>query len=72
MQRQCVTSSVIAALGYDHSDRILEVEFHTGRIYRYYLVPRAAFDRLLQADSIGDSFNRAIRTRYRGVEVTES
>jgi hypothetical protein len=71
VKRQPVKSSVITSLGYDDAERILEVEFHTGRIYRYFLVPRTTFDLLLAADSIGNYFNRAIRPRYRGIEVTE-
>jgi hypothetical protein len=69
--RRPVESSVIASVGYDGDERILEIEFHAGRVYRYFLVPRATFDLLMAADSIGNYFNRAIRPRYRGVEVTE-
>jgi lysyl-tRNA synthetase class 2 len=50
---------------------VLEVEFRTGRVYRYFLVPAAAYASLLRADSIGDTFNREIRNRYRSIEITD-
>lgn len=62
---------MIASIGYDGDGHVLEVEFHNDRIYQYFLVPRATFDLLMAADSIGNYFNRVIRPRYRGVEVTE-
>ena len=70
MERHQVDSSVILAVGYDDGASILEVVFRTGRTYRYFRVPPAAYDALVRAKSIGAYFNREIRPRYRGVEVT--
>jgi hypothetical protein len=70
MHRQQVDSSVIIAVGYDDGSAILEVVFRTGRTYRYFRVPPAAYRALMHAKSIGAYFNREIRPRYRGVEVT--
>jgi hypothetical protein len=70
MERHRVDSSVIIAVGYDDGSGILEVVFRTGRTYRYFRVPQKAYDAMLQAKSIGAFFNREIRPRYRGVEVT--
>lgn len=70
MERHQVDSSVILAVGYDDGASILEVVFRTGRTYRYFRVPPSAYDALLKANSIGGYFNRKIRPRYRGVEVT--
>ncbi len=64
MYRARVVSSVIAALGYDPNQSVLEVEFRSGRIYQYFLVPRSAYEELRGAQSIGEFFNREIRTRY--------
>ena len=69
MERQQVDSSVIVAVGYDAGSAILEVVFRTGRTYRYFRVPAAAYKALMHAQSIGGYFNREIRPRYRGVEV---
>jgi lysyl-tRNA synthetase class 2 len=62
---------VIEALAHDSATNVLEVEFRTGRVYRYFLVPAAAYASLLRADSIGDTFNREIRNRYRSIEITD-
>ena len=70
MKRHQVESSAILAVGYDAGSGILEVVFHTGRTYRYFEVPLAAYEALLDAESIGAYFNREIRPRYRGVELT--
>jgi lysyl-tRNA synthetase class 2 len=60
---------VIEALAHDSATNVLEVEFRTGRVYRYFLVPAAAYASLLQADSIGEHFNQEILNRYRSVEI---
>lgn len=60
-----VASSVIAEVTYDGNRSLLEVLFHTGRIYRYLGVPPEEYEALLAADSIGRYFNQEIRTRYR-------
>lgn len=44
MERQYVSSSNIASIGYDASDMILEVEFLNGAIYQYYDVPQSVYD----------------------------
>ncbi len=64
MRRTRVASSVIAALGYDGRQNLLEVEFHSGRVYQYFLVPNASYEALRTARSIGEYFNRKIRARY--------
>lgn len=68
-ERVRVKSSVIAAVTYDDAHSILQVEFHTGRIYDYLGVPRRAYEALLAAESIGQYFNQVIRTSYRSVLV---
>jgi KTSC domain len=65
MNVQNVTSSAISAIGYDPGRELLEVRFHTGRIYHYHNVPQSMYDRLMTARSHGTYFNRAIRDRFR-------
>ncbi len=60
-----VRSSVLAAVGYDHDRKVLEVRFRTGRIYHYFDVPYAAYEKLLAAPSAGKHFNKVIRPRFR-------
>lgn len=64
IQRTHVTSSAIASIGYDPVARVLEVEFASGNVYRYFDVPSDAHDRFLVADSKGAWFNREIRSRF--------
>lgn len=71
MRREPVDSSVIKTLGYNDATHLLEVEFQTGRIYQYFLVPSAVHTALMRAKSIGEYFNHRIRNRYRYVEVTK-
>jgi hypothetical protein len=62
---QSVDSSVLAAVGYDGKQHVLEATFRTGRVYRYFDVPTAVYKALLNAPSAGKYFNRNIRDRYR-------
>jgi hypothetical protein len=67
MRRERVKSSVILAVGYDAKRKVLEVEFHSGRIYHYLDVSRRDYDALRASDSVGKYFNHVIKTKYRGV-----
>jgi KTSC domain len=69
MQREPVKSTVVAAIGYSPISEELEVEFHSGRVYRYFHVPEDEYEALMSADSIGSYFNRRIRTEYDAAEV---
>ena len=61
--RQTVASSLIASLGYS-SDAVLEIQFTTGAIYRYFTVPRSVYASFLAAQSKGLFFNRHIKPRF--------
>ncbi|MBL8127022.1 MAG: KTSC domain-containing protein [Chloroflexia bacterium] len=56
MQRQPVESSMLRSAGYDPAREILELEFTSGRIYRYFGVPEDIFADLLSAESKGRYF----------------
>ncbi len=60
-----VESSVLRAVRYLPARRVLEVTFRSGRIYRYFDVPRNVYEKLLAAPSIGSYFNKTIRPNYR-------
>ena len=64
MERQTVSSSNLAAIGYDPVTQTLEVEFHGGRIYQYYGVPDRMLEEMMQAPSAGQFFNTYIRDGY--------
>lgn len=64
IERHAVQSSNLAGVGYDPHLCALEIEFHSGAIYRYRDVPHDIFDGLMKAKSKGQFFVRKIRGRY--------
>ena len=69
MRRSPVESSVVRSVGYDRDDQVLEIEFHTDRVYRYFVVPHGVYRELVEASSVGRYFNERIRDRYPTREV---
>ena len=67
-----VESSTLATVGYDESGELLQLEFCSRVVYRYFAVPAAVHETLLAATSKGSYFNQAIRGRYRFVRVAGS
>jgi hypothetical protein len=64
MVRQPVSSTSIHAIGYDRQSNTLEVEFKSGRVYRYFDVPPDVFEAFLHSDSHGQYFITTIRDTY--------
>jgi len=64
MRRLPVSSSAIASVGYDAPTSVLEVEFRSGDVYRYFVVPASVHDALMTAPSKGRFFQERIRDRY--------
>lgn len=62
MTRQAVVSSSLKSIGHDGD--VLEVEFHSGKVYRYSGVAREHFDALIGAESIGKHFGEHVRGKY--------
>jgi len=64
MNRTPVSSSNINSVGYDNNG-ILEVEFNSGSIYRYYSIPPVIYHNLMTAKSHGHYFDEHIKkSRY--------
>jgi hypothetical protein len=61
VDRAPIASSSIASVGYDEASRTLEIEFHNGRIYRFFDVPPQMAQALRAAPSIGAYFNKYLR-----------
>ena len=53
MHRIAVSSTNLAALGYDGFARVLEVEFLDGRVYQYFDVPMDVYHDLLETTAPG-------------------
>ncbi len=64
MERQAVSSTNVAAVGFDAGTQTLEIEFHNGGVYQYYGVPEHMFTEMIHAPSAGKFLNMYIKDRY--------
>lgn len=69
MNRQSVSSSNIASIGYDANSQTLEIEFLNGGVYQYFDVPQYVYDELMGAGSHGQYLARNIKGTYRYSKV---
>lgn len=58
-----VSSSLLAVVAYSNHAS-LDLTFRNGAVYRYFDVPPSVFEQLINAESKGFFFNRAIRNRF--------
>jgi len=61
MKRIPLSSSNLAAVGYDPQTKTLEVEFKNGSIYQYNQVSERIYAELMNADSHGRYFNANVK-----------
>jgi hypothetical protein len=59
-----VESTILMAVAYDSSSRVLHLQFRNRAIYHYFGVPPATYQDLMAAPSMGSYFNRNIRGRF--------
>jgi len=64
MQRSRVSSTSVRSVGYDRRTHALEIEFLSGSVYRYAMVPASVFERLRTAPSVGSFVNSVVKPRY--------
>jgi hypothetical protein len=64
MERQAVSSSTIASIGYDEPTQLLEVEFLKSGIYHYFNVPLVVYQGLMAAPSHGSYLNTYVKGQY--------
>jgi hypothetical protein len=64
MQMIPVSSTAIAAVGYDEQTRRMKITFQQGHTYDFCGVPRHIFEGLLGAVSKGSFYNDHIKDRY--------
>jgi hypothetical protein len=68
MERIAVESRSLASVGYEAGT--LEVEFVSGKVYRYFDVPEQTYASLMSApEGRGGYFNAYIRGHYRYARV---
>jgi hypothetical protein len=71
-QRVQVQSTVIASVGYDETTRMLDIEFHSGAVWRYLDVPPEIHRALLDADSKGRFYNANIKGRFKARKILQA
>lgn len=64
MNREPVSSSNIASIGYEESSLTLEIEFLKSGVYEYSDIPPHVYTELITAPSIGIYFNTNIKNKY--------
>ena len=64
MKLRPVQSEMLELVGYDDRLRILEVVFNTGDQYQYKEVPADEYERLMNAESIGQYMHKHIIGQY--------
>ncbi len=64
-----VVSSELRTVGYDCDNKILEIEFNNGGVYRYFGLPLNEYSGLMTAPSKGRYFNQRIRKKYECVRI---
>jgi hypothetical protein len=62
---QYLDSSNLRAARYDAAAQTLDIEFHSGSVYRYYGVPASVYQGLLAASSHGSYHHAHIKNSYR-------
>jgi hypothetical protein len=69
MKRITINSSNLESIGYHAGRKFLEVEFSSGKVYRYYEVPEDVHSLLMKAESAGKFFSSNIRNNYNSHEI---
>lgn len=69
--RKAVNSSCVISMGYSPVERVLDIEFPAGAVYRYFDVPDHTYADLRDAVSKGAHFNRFIKHSFMFVRMTE-
>ena len=64
MRVTVVESTTLAVVVYDEARELLQVEFRSRNVYRYFGVPARVHEGLLRAPSRGRYFNNEIRGRF--------
>lgn len=63
IERTPVRSSALRSVGYDQEQRVLEIEFTGGEVYRYFDVPAEVYRGLMAAESHGRYFHQYVRDK---------
>lgn len=64
MEMTEVESSNIVSIGYDSKKRIMNIEFHGGRLYSYFHVSNRVYQGMIKSNSKGKYFHKMINGVY--------
>ena len=70
MNVKSVESTTLVTIGYDETCEILQLEFRSHAVYRYFGVPSSVYEALVAAPSKGRYFNGAIRGSFPHVLIS--
>lgn len=70
MNRTSITSSSISSIGYDEQTSIMEIEFTSGDVYRYFDVSEYVHQQFMNATSHGQFFHDNIKYNFRYQKVS--
>jgi hypothetical protein len=68
VKQRPVVSSMIRSVGYDEGASLLEIEFQSGKVYRYHGVKESVYRGFISADSKGHYFEMHIKDAQYGYE----
>ena len=60
MIRRPVSSSRISSTGWE--DNIMEVQFHSGKVYQYFNVTKAEYNGFMASPSLGSALSKLDKT----------
>lgn len=69
MDRQPCESSMLASIGYDKQSKVLELEFRSGGVYRYFGVEPEQVEAMGNAKSLGAFIASNIKGKYESRKV---
>jgi len=71
VRRLPIDSTSIVSMGYDEARRLLDIEFLSGDVYRYFEVPAWEYENFLGAPSKGTYLNQEFKAagyRYEKIQ----
>ena len=72
VERQSLKSVILRSAGYDAANKVLEIEFTSGLVYRYLAVPEKVWSGLLTSTEAGKYFSEKIRPKFHARQVPGS
>ena len=69
IKRQPVKSRILRSVGYDDTTKILEIEFQSGLVYQYLIVPPKVYADLMHSSEIGKYYSEKVRPKFQAKPV---